>query len=457
MYPLFCNIVSICAGRFTSHYRYRTCFLFFLLMFPIGQALFAQQLIRNFSFGKKYAKDDVLITKPQAFSSSIGYGFEFGTENDIRIEKGSKQASLASNKPFYFSVNVPEGNYRVTVGYHGDKDTAYHSTIRSESRRLHVEDQIVPAGKKIATSFIVHIKSPLIHNGESVKLKKPREAAKLDWDDKLTLEFQRTTRIDYIRIEAVSTITTVFLAGNSTVVNQEDEPWASWGQMIPRFFDQQVAIANHAESGLALSSFLSSNRLAKILSVSQPGDYLFIEFGHNDQKEQGEKAGAFHGYAERLRLFVKEFRKKGGIPVIVTSTARRAFDADGNLLYTLGEYPAAARQVAAELDVPLIDLNRMTRAFYQRLGVENSKRAFVHYAANTFSEQPEPLQDNTHFNTYGAYQIAKMVLQGIKQDRLDLQAHIIDFESYDPSLPDDFTTWHWPPGLKNSRLKPDGN
>src|SRR5690606_1635517 len=228
--------------------------------------------------------------------------------------------SLFSEQPFYFSVNVPEGNYRVTIGYQGLGDSTYKSTVRSESRRLQLEQVKVPRRKSVKRSFVVNRKDALIRDGEYVSLKKPRELEKLDWDDKLTLEFQHTNNIAYIRIEQIDDVPTIFLAGNSTVVNQEDEPWASWGQMIPRFFDDQIAVANHAESGLALSSFLSSKRLDKILSIAKPGDYLFIEFGHNDQKEKGDKAGAYNGYTERMRHFVETFRGVGGQPVIVTST-----------------------------------------------------------------------------------------------------------------------------------------
>src|SRR5690606_36314344 len=148
----------------------------------------------------------------------------------------------------------------------------------------------VKKNKTVEKSIVINRKDALIRKGEYVRLKKPREPEKLDWDDRLTLEFQHTNNIAYIRLEQVADIPTIFLAGNSTVVNQEHEPWASWGQMIPRFLDAKIAVANHAESGLALSSFLSSKRLDKILSVAKPGDYLFIEFGHNDQKEKGEKA-----------------------------------------------------------------------------------------------------------------------------------------------------------------------
>ncbi len=432
----------------------KSCLLLSLLSLLCSSVLRANTIF-EFSFGSSTCKQAIVLDKAFPFQTNGHYGFEFGSERFVEIQRGSN--TLFSNRPFYFSVKVPEGNYRVTIGYKGLSDSTYHSTVRSESRRLHLENIAVARGKSMHKSFIVNRKDFRIAEGKYVRLKMPREPEKLDWDDKITLEFQRTNNIAYIRIEAINDVQTLFLAGNSTVVNQENEPWASWGQMIPHFFNDKIAIANHAESGLALSSFLSSNRLEKILSVAKRGDYLFIEFGHNDQKEKGEKAGAYNGYTERLRYFVQQFRAIGGIPIILTSTARRAFDDSGTLQYTLGDYPDAARKVARELHVPLIDLNKMTHIFYETLGVEDSKKAFVHYPPHTFPGQSERLQDNTHFNTYGAYQIAKMVLQGIKENKLAIRRQIVDFSTYDPAKPDDFMQWHWPSSVKYSEVKPDGN
>mgnify|MGYP003576604766 CR=1 FL=1 len=428
-------------------------FGFFIIFW--SPVLFAGQIVREFTFGKAGGSTGISFKKAQPYREDQGYGFEFSTEKNVTIDQKNK--TLLSEKPFYFSVSVPEGNYKITITYQGLRDKSYKSTVRAESRRLQVENQLILPKRSLEKAFIVHIKDPKIASGGTVALKKPREQQKLDWDDKLTLEFQQTNCISAIRIESVSNIPTIFLAGNSTVVNQEDEPWASWGQMVPRFFDNGIAVANHAESGLALSSFLSSKRLEKILSMTKPADDLFIEFGHNDQKKKGENAGAYKGYSDRLRYFVREFRAKGGMPVILTSTARRAFDEQGRLLQTLGDFPDAARKVAAELQVPLIDLNEKTSLFYEALGVENSKRAFVHYPAHTFPNQQNDLADNTHFNPYGAYEIAKMVLTGIKENQLPIAKHIVDFQVFDPHNPDDFKAWYWPPSLINSVLKPDGN
>jgi lysophospholipase L1-like esterase len=220
--------------------------------------------------------------------------------------------------------------------------------------------------------------------------------------------------------------------------------------MIPRFFKPGVAISNHAESGLSLGSFIGSRRLAKIISIMKPGDYLFVEFGHNDEKEKGPNDGPYKSYSERLRTFAAEVKKKGGNLVIVTPTARRAFGPDGKMVNTHGDYPDAARKVAQEAGVPLIDLTVITTKLFETLGVEDSKKAFVIYPEKN-------LNDNTHFNTYGAYEIAKIIASQIKSQKLGLAKYLIDMPVFNAEKPDDFNSFNWPLSPKASIVKPDGN
>lgn len=399
------------------------------------------------------------VKTSMAYNGTTGYGYDFDTAPTAvrRNNKADVGANFAtSDKPFYFSVNAEEGNYKVTLTL-GDVNGTSLTTVKAESRRLMLEKVATQKGQLKTVSFIVNIRKPQISTGGKVSLK-PREIGKLDWDDKLTLEFSDTKPcIDAIEIEKVNDQITVYLAGNSTVVDQDDEPWASWGQMIPRFFKPGVAIADHAESGLTLGSFLGSHRLDKVLSVIKPGDYLFIEFGHNDQKEKGPEDGAYGSYTKRFKLFISEVRKHQGIPVIVTSTARRSFNEEGKTVNTLGDYPDAARKVASEEKVPLIDLNAMSTQFYDALGVEPSKKAFVHYPANTFPGQTQPLADNTHFNGYGAYELAKCILEGIKANHLSIEKYIIDAPAFNPSKPDPVENFSLPASPKSTTIKPDGN
>jgi lysophospholipase L1-like esterase len=400
------------------------------------------------------------VTAENMYSNEKGYGFDFGSapKGVSRGGKGGVNSDfVTSDNAFYFSVALPEGNYNVSVTM-GDMQDSSTTTIKAESRRLMVEKQHTGRGKFITRTFTVNVKSRRINATDTVILK-PRELTKLDWDDKLTFEFNDSRPcITAMEISPAANAVTVFLAGNSTVVNQDDEPWASWGQMIPLYFRQGLAIANHAESGLSLGSFIGSKRLQKILSVMKPGDYLFVEFGHNDQKEKGPNDGAFKSYEERLRQIIVEVRSKQGIPVLVTPTNRRTFDAGGSITNSLGDYPDAVRKVARDERVALIDLNAMTKVLYETLGPEKSVKAFVHYPAGTYPGQDKELKDDTHFNAYGAYEIARCIISGIRSSKLALTDFFTSAaSSFDPAYPDALERWSLAPSPKSTVLKPDGN
>lgn len=434
-----------------------------LLSFATSNCTKAQSQVTTYKFDfgdSKLAKGYTQVFASDIYTSNKGYGFDFGS-TVVSVDRKGKDALksdfITSDKPFYFSVKVPEGNYNVTITF-GDLKEATATTVKAESRRLMLENIITKPGEFITKTFTVNRKERQINAIQKVILK-DRELTKLDWDDKLTFEFNNTKpAIVAMEITKATDAVTVYLAGNSTVVNQDDEPWAAWGQMITAFFKPGISIANHAESGLTLGSFLSSKRLEKVLSVIKAGDYLFIEFGHNDQKDKGANDGAWKSYTERLKLFISEAKNKGAIPVIVTSTARRTFDSTGTIANSLGDFPAAARKVATDDGVALIDLNAMSSLFYEALGPNDSKKAFVHYPANSYPGQTKPLADNTHFNPYGAYELAKCVVEGIKQNKLGLTKFLINSTTtFNPSKPDDLATWHWYESPKSTVVKPDGN
>ena len=183
-----------------------------------------------------------------------------------------------------------------------------------------------------------------------------------------------------------------------------------------------------------------------------------INYGHNDQKKRGEGIGPFTSYKRDLKFFISEVKKKGGIPVLVTSTNRRSFDSTGHITNTLGDYPAAVRQTAKEENVALIDLNAMSKIMYEVWGPEQSIKAFVHYPANTFPNQDKKLEDNTHFNTYGAYEIARCVVQSIKDNKLPIAKYLKKTVTpFNPSQPDAEEKWYWPPSVLLAAVKPDGN
>ena len=363
-----------------------------------------------------------------------------------------------SDHPFSFAVAVPDGNYRVTVTL-GAKKRAGQTVVRAESRRHFVDLITTKKGRYETVSFIVNKHSPVIKGQERVRLK-PREVGYKNWDDSLTLSFcGPTPAVQRIRIEPDTTATTVFLCGNSTVVDQEDEPWASWGQMITRWFTPQVAIANYAESGLSCTTFLAQLRLDKILSQLRRGDYVIVEFGHNDEKEKKVGDGAWYSYSRNLKIFVDRVREAGGHIIFCTPTARRFFNDDHQTIHnTHGDYPEAMKTVARREQVPVIDLTAMSTAFYEALGEEGSKKSLVHYPANTFPGQDKPLADNTHFNPFGAWEIAKMVVMGLKQNGCPLtNALRSDWQDFDPARPDDPDSFVWYMSTGSSLVKPDGN
>jgi lysophospholipase L1-like esterase len=433
-----------------------------LILNTFGAILFAQNESRSFSFGSgTAAKGQVAVSASTVYSDELGYGFDFGTHpQEFTALKISKTASISgcrSDKPFYFSVKLPEGNYDVKVVLGGTPEPSL-TTVRAESRRLMLAHIATTERKSVEQSFVVNIRNSRINDSVSVKLKL-REKAKLNWDNKLTLEFSdKNAAVIAVEIRRNRTEPTVFLCGNSTVVDQDNDPWCGWGQLFTSFFGPGVAVANYAESGEASNTFITARRLDKLLTQVKKGDYIFVEFGHNDQKQKGEGKGAWTSYTQALQKFIDEARAHGALPVIVTSMHRRNFDAEGKVINTLGDFPEAARQVAKKNDVPLIDLNAMSKILYEAWGKKQSVKAFVHYKAGTFAGQTTDLADNTHFNSYGGYEIARCVVEGCFANKLDLVKYLRpEYQRFDPAHPDDFEAVSFPLSPFVSVEKPDGN
>ncbi|MET3666024.1 rhamnogalacturonan acetylesterase [Caulobacter sp. 1776] len=368
------------------------------------------------------------------YDPALGHGFESGSDR-------------------LFSVRVPEGDYRVTLDLGGDK--ASETTVKAEARRLMLEGVRVGARKTETRAIIVNVRRPDLAPppanapGGTRVLLNPRETSSFDWDDKLTLEFcGPTAAVRRLRIEPV-TVPTVFLAGDSTVTDQNAEPAAGWGQMLPRFFKPDISIANHAESGETLKSFLMEHRLDKILSRIKPGDWLLIQFGHNDQKANWPQTyvEAATTYRDYLRAYAGEARRRGATPVLVTSMHRRKFDAAGKIVNTHGDYPQAVRETAKELGVPLIDLHAMSAVFYEALGPDQAWKAFN-----------DGGKDATHHDNYGAYQLARCVVQGVRDSVPDLATHLtIDLPPFDPAKPPSPDAFTLPPSAARSQESPRGN
>jgi lysophospholipase L1-like esterase len=383
-----------------------------------------------------------------AYSREVGYGFEEGARI-VAVDRGGR-SFCTSETPFFFSVAVPEGNYRVTIALADDRGQS-ETTIKAELRRLMVEHAQIPAGQLVTRSFIVNVRRPEIgQTGQRVRLKAPRETTDeaWAWDEKLTLEFNGSRPCLSRLVVEKADVPTIFILGDSTVCDQAREPYASWGQMLPRFFKPEIAVANHAESGESLASSTAAHRLEKVLSLMKPGDYLLIQYGHNDMKSREPDAPL--GYKATLIDWVRQTRRAGGTPVLITPVNRHTFR-DETVTNSLKEYPEMVRQVAAEEDAALIDLNAMSKTLYEALGPKESIRLFKHNADLTEF-------DGTHHSPYGAYELARCIVAAIQQSKLSLAAYLAkDLPDFDPSRPDPVAEFKVPPSPGFTRRRPLGD
>jgi lysophospholipase L1-like esterase len=407
-----------------------------LMLAPTALQLRAQTMSWKFDFTAAPAAGFRSVARTAEFSPEAGYGFE-----------PSSAGSL-------FSVALPEGNYRVTVTLGGAQ--ASDTTVKAESRRLMLEAVRVPAGRTETRDFIVNVRNrslappPQNAPGFDSVATNDREVGSYTWDDKLTLEFVGPApALARLTIEPVE-VPTVYLAGDSTVTDQRSEPGASWGQMFTRFFKPDIAIANHAESGETLKSFITGRRMDKMLSRMKEGDFLFIQFGHNDSKANWPQtyAAADSTYRDYLKVFVGEARRRGATPILVTPPNRRSFGPDGKNRNTHGAYPDAVRAVGKETGVPVIDLFDMSNAFYEALGPAEAPKAFSGPNGS----------DATHHNNYGAYVLARAVAEAVKTAAPALAAHLDPaMGAFDPARPTPPAQFNLAPSRARSSETPRGS
>lgn len=222
---------------------------------------------------------------------------------------------------------------------------------------------------------------------------------------------------------------TIFLCGDSTLADKlpADKPETGWGMVLSKYFNTDAAqIQNHAVNGRSTKSFITEGRWQKVVSQVKKGDWVFIQFGHNDQKvaDTTRSAPAQTLYRQNLIRFVNETRAKGGNPLLLTPVMRRKFDEKGVFVDQHGEYPQVVKEVAKELKVPMIDLHAKSQAVIEKHGVEGSKLLFLHYGTNVFPKNPKGLTDDTHFSGYGAAVMASLVMEGIMELPIDLKSFV---------------------------------
>jgi len=225
------------------------------------------------------------------------------------------------------------------------------------------------------------------------------------------------------------TQTRIFLIGDSTMADKPlvDNPEHGWGQMLPIFFTKNVQIFNHARNGRSTKSFIAEGRWKTVYDQLRPGDYVFIQFGHNDGKKEDTSrfAAPRPDYKNNLVKFVREAREKKAIPVLLTPVTRRDFDSTGKLVATHGDYPAVVKEVANEERVPMIDMFAQSKKIIKGLGDEKSKALYLQGVKKQYRHWDKK-RDNTHFTRRGAVLMASLAVNGIKELHLPLVKELVN-------------------------------
>jgi hypothetical protein len=268
-----------------------------ILTLFLSSLMFAQQTTFKFDFGgNRTEKGFIPIASTSKFDKKTGYGF-MDISGLKSVDNGGNALTgdyITSDRPFYFSVVIPEGNYDVKLSL-GDSKGTSETTVRVENRRLMLDDVKTKQGEIIEKIITVHVKDSIIRNQNGVEIGivklKPRERKYLHWDNLLTIEFNdKAPKVCALTIQPNKTAKTIYLTGDSTVVDALYEPWASWGQMLPYFFvPKEVVIANYAESGETLKAFEDRHRIDKIWNKIKSGDYLFIRL-QKEVKRMGSES-----------------------------------------------------------------------------------------------------------------------------------------------------------------------
>ncbi|KQQ83149.1 fibronectin type III domain-containing protein [Arthrobacter sp. Leaf137] len=334
--------------------------------------------------------------------TSVTSGTDRGTEDALRSDFVQAQGSS-------FLVDLPNGDYTVKL-IAGDAVEATNIAITAEKMaKVQLTDK--PASQYLEMEFPISLV-----------------------DGQLNLDFSgAAANINSLVIaarapRAATTDPAVYLTGDSTVQTYDPGfvPQAGWGQMIDRYFDSAVTFRNHAIGGRSSKNFISQGRLDEVLRVINPGDYLMVQFGHNDATVGvDDRYASPADYKEYLRTYVHGARQRGAIPILVTPVGRRDYDeATGKFRVSFPEYVAKMQELAAEENVAVVDLSASSRAYYDAIGPEDTKSVFLHVDAGVYPNRPTGTVDNTHFQEYGAIQIARLVAGGVKQLNVPLASRV---------------------------------
>lgn len=339
------------------------------------------------------------VSRAALYDDKLGYGF-------VSLEKVSvkkRTNDLLTGDfciPFdaTFIVDVPNGNYIVSLLI-GDAIAATDTTLKTNGEHLVLNHYKTVAGQFAREQFGVNVR-----------------------DGKLKLSFGGLApRINALEITASSQQVTIYLAGDSTVTDPVpgNFPFSGWGQMLNYYFKHDVVVANHAIGGRSTKSFIDEGRLDRIREEMKEGDFLFIQFGHNDQKkDEARYTDPTTTYPEYLKRYIDAARSVKATPVLLTSVHRRYYDQAGKLIDTHKAYLEAVRQLAAEEQVALIDLAEKSRQLFEQLGPEGTTALFLWGEPGEWLNYSNGIRDNTHFQEQGGLSIAKLVVWGIQELQL---------------------------------------
>ncbi len=408
--------------------------------------------VLRFDFGTSRTQPGyVAVDENTLYTPESGYGLEqksSGREGSGKVLSVSRKTGsdltgdfLTSDGMFLFSVRLPQGNYKVRVIL-GDMEGESKTSVRAEQRRLMVEGVSLSGGVK-TVEFGVNVRNHSLSPGNSIKFDSrewdyERNLALMNtWDDKLTLAFcDEKPCVCAVEIEKAEDPIIVYLLGDSTVTDQAGDYYATWGQVLPRWFRLPVIVANHAESGQTAKAFRFQRRWDKVVESLKPGDYVIMQFGTNDAKDSGhdamwpeeDKAGewafthvdALTDYVWQLASYAVEVKRYGATPVIVSPMTKIDYRSGAVNSAPLGDYPEGAKRAAELADCLYIDLFDMSIDIVEALG-EKAPLAFA---------------DGTHSGNYGAYLFSRCMAKGLKESGIPLADWLLD-EAWDfnPSAP----------------------
>lgn len=359
-----------------------------------------------YDFGPDRAEENgyTKVTATDIYDSEKGYGFT-DCSNVSAFKRNEESLTGDFCIPFgsTFLADVKDGNYMITITA-GDAYAPTHTTLRTNGERVALPDIRTVSGQYTREMFAVNVR------GGQLKLSFGGLAP----------------RVNTLEIVPSQEQVTLFLAGDSTVTDSSEKgfPFSGWGQLLQRFFKHDVAVANHAQGGRSTKSFISEGRLKAIMEDIKEGDYLFIQFGHNDQKTDEERhTDPSTTYLDNLRKYIEAANSRKATPVLITSVHRRYFEASGKLKDTHGAYLDAVKQLAEEEGIALIDLADKSKRLFEAEGPEGTKSIFLWGEPGEWSNYSSGVRDNTHFQERGGLRIAELIVEGIREN--DLQTLIM--------------------------------